>query len=83
MEQLFEPLMGAGFMGIGAGLLAYAYGDKIWGRRDKKKKRNKKAPSGFYNTSEAGPTNKQVRLRRAIFSGICIGLMFFFYFANR
>lgn len=83
MEQLVGPLLGACFMGIGAGLLAYAYGDKIWGRRDKRGQKSKKAPSGFYDPREAGPTAKQIRLRRAVFSGICIGLIFFFYFTNR
>lgn len=83
MGTLLQPLLGGVFMGIGAGLLAYAYGDKIWGRRDKKHGEAKTVPADFYDPRHSGPTRKQVRVRRAFIAGIGVGLMFFFYFANR
>ncbi|MGC9372573.1 MAG: hypothetical protein ACP5DY_04555 [Thermovirgaceae bacterium] len=70
-------------MGMGAGFLAYAYGDKIWGRRDRKRKKETAAPKGFYDPRKAGPTRRQVRLRRAVLAGIGVGVMFFFYFAGK
>ncbi len=83
MNALLQPLLGGIFMGMGAGFLAYAYGDKIWGRRDKKRRNETAAPKGFYDPRTAGPTRKQVRLKRAVWAGIGVGVMFFFYFANR
>lgn len=83
MNSLLQPLLGAIFMGMGAGFLAYAYGDKIWGRREKKSRKETTAPKGFYDPRTAGPTQRQIRLKRAILAGVGIGVMFFFYFANR
>lgn len=83
MESLFQPVLGGIFMGMGAGFLAYAYGDKIWGRRDRKGKGETTAPKGFYDPGRAGPTRRQIRLKRAVIAGIGVGAMFFFYFANR
>ncbi len=83
MESLLQPLLGAIFMGTGAGFLAYAYGDKIWGLRDRKRKTRTATPEGFYDPRRTEPNRRQVRLRRAILAGIGVGVMFFFYFANR
>jgi len=83
MNSLLQPLLGGIFMGMGAGFLAYAYGDKIWGRRDRKRKEKTDVPKGFYDPRTAGPTRRQVRLKRAALAGIGVGVMFFFYFTNR
>ena len=77
--SLLQSLVGAIFMGLGAGFLTYAYGDKIF---SKNRKKHSTTPEGYYNPAKPDKTN-QAKLFKAISAGFFMGVMFFVYFVNR
>ena len=78
--SLLQPLIGAIFMGLGAGFLTYAYGDKLTGRNRKKRSN---APEGFYNPGKDEDNVNQAKMFKAISAGFFLGIMSFIYFANK
>ncbi|MDO9508352.1 MAG: hypothetical protein Q7I97_03270 [Thermovirgaceae bacterium] len=77
--SLLQPLAGAIFMGLSAGFLTYAYWDKISGRDRKKRS----APREEYYDPRKAVKGDKAKLMKAISVGFFMGVMFFFYFANR
>lgn len=78
--SLLQPLVGAIFMGLGAGFLTYSYGDKL---RGKNRKKRSTAPEGFYDPSKDDDDANQAKMLKAISAGFILGIMSFIYFANK
>jgi hypothetical protein len=79
-RSLLQPIIGAVFMGLGAGFLTYAYSDRLTG---KKRKKPSASPQGFYDPARDNDNGNQARMLKAISAGFFLGVMSFFYFANR
>lgn len=77
--SLLQPLVGAIFMGLGAGFLTYAYGDKLTGRDRKKRSAGRE---DYYDPGKP-VKGDQAKLLKAVSAGFFIGVMFFFYFSNK
>jgi hypothetical protein len=77
---IIQPLAGAIFMGLGAGFLTYAYGDRLTRKTAKKRKPEK--PYEYYDPRKPEKRDHG-RIIRAISVGFFMGLMFLLYFANR
>lgn len=79
-RSLLQAFAGALFMGLGAGFLTYAYGDKL-----KVRDRGKKQPARHeeYYDPRKTDSNENAKLVKAVSAGFFMGVMFFFYFSNR
>ncbi len=79
-NSLLQPLAGAIFMGLGAGFLTYAYGDKF--ARIKNRKIKNETPEKYYDPTRP-ETRDNARIIRAVSAGFFMGVMFLIYFTNR
>lgn len=66
-------------MGLGAGFLTYAYGDKM---SHKNRKKRSSTPGGYYDPAKPDKTG-QAKMTKAISVGFFLGVMSFIYFSNR
>lgn len=78
--SLLRPLVGAIFMGLGAGFLTYSFGDKF---KRKNRKKRPTTPEGFYDPSKDDDNDNRAKMLKAIYAGFALGIMSFIYFANK
>ena len=77
--SMLQPLVGAIFMGLGAGFLTYAYSDKLMGRNRKKRSHT---PEGYYDPRK-DDSGSQTKMFKAVSAGFFMGIMCFIYFSNK